>query len=578
MVLKVMMLLGFIMLTACATKGSESSINPVAEEQNPELVSEQKALPQAGKTEISPDVLFLLMTAEIAGQRGQYELALDGYLRASERVKDVEVIKRAAKIALYVQDDAKLKQALDLWLEEEPDSLDARYLVAVAALKSGDRQGAFDNIEFISLKDAVDFDAKAIAMVKNLQNPQSVALAYQVFSDLSAQYPDNPKLYFVLALMDAQAQKLRLAEANVSKALELDPQWVKALMLQAQLYISRGKLTAAIGVLQQVDEHEESVQIKEQIAQLLMQQGRFSEAEDVLQGLIEKHPENKGLNFKLALVYLQTGQEDSARNILQALVIDKEFRDRASFYLGRIDAKAKRFDEALIWFDVISAGPYRYEASMSSVFILIEQKQYELALLRLKSLKADFPDKASDLVLVESELYSQQHLYQQSFDVLTSELLNAPDNKKILYARALVAEKLDKLQVLEDDLKYILEKDPNDANALNALGYTLVDKTNRYAEAQGYLDKAIAIKPNEPIIMDSYGWVLFKLNRLEESRQYLQRAYDLQPQAEIAAHLIEVLWALQQSRQAQAVFAEAIEKTPDDPLLLELKVRLFGSD
>lgn len=577
MVLKVMMPFVFAMLAACATKGSESSDNSLLEEKGA-VLAEQKAEPQEAKTEISPDVLFLLMTAEIAGQRGEYGVALDGYLRASERVKDVEVAKRAAKIALYVQDDARLKQALDIWLEEDPDSLDARYLMAIAELKAGDRQAAFDDIEFISLKDSVDFDVKAISMVKNLRDQRSVALAYQVFSDLSSKYPDNAKLYYILALMDAQAKKFRSAQLGVSKALEIEPEWTKALLLQAQLYISQGKLADATRVLQALDEHEESVQIKEQIVQLLIQQGRFEEAEDSLQDLIASYPDNKELKFKLALVYLQTRQVKSARSILKNLAVDAEYRDRASFYLGRMDAQNKRYAEALVWFDAVSVGTYKYEASMSAVLMLMDAERYKDALLRINKLKTEYPDKANDIVLLEAEVYSQQHLYQQGFDVLSSGLLNDPENKKILYARALIAEKLGMLETLEDDLKYILEKNPNDANALNALGYTLTDRTTRYKEAQAYLDKALAIKPNEPVIMDSYGWLLFKLNRFEESYQYLQRAYSLQPQAEIAGHLIEVLWALQRKNEAQSLLVKALAKNPDDAVLLELEARFLSDN
>ena len=575
MVLKVMMLLGFFILSACVTKSSQSLTNPPEKENQTTLDNEQ---PQERNTEISPDVLFLLMTAEIAGQRGQYDLALDGYLRASERVKDIEVIRRAAKIALYVQDDAKLKQVMDLWLEEEPDSLDARYLVAVIALKSGDQQEAYNNIEYILLNGTSDFDAQAISMLKNLSSQQSMALAYKVFADLSAAYPDNARLYFVLAVMDTQAHKLRPAQKNVTKALDIEPQWKKALLLQAQLYITQVKLAEATEVLQQIDQLEESVQIKEQIAQLLLQQGRFAEAEVVLLELIDKYPDNNELQFKLALVYLQTGEDESARNILQALVTDQEYKDRAAFYLGSMDGKAKRNNDALVWFDSIAAGPYKYEAGFSSILILMDEQRYPEVYSRITELKAAFPDKSIDLALMEAEVYTQQHLYQQGFDVLTTALVNEPNNKRVLYARALTAEKLGMLQVLEDDLKYILQQDPDDANTLNALGYTLVDKTTRYEEAQGYLDKAIAIKPHEPIIMDSYGWLLFKLGRLEEAEEYLQRAYKLAPQAEIAGHLVEVLWALQQHRQAKSLLREALAKDPDDALLLELEARFLSGN
>ena len=575
MVLKVMMLLSFLILSACVSKNPQSLSNsPEAEHKTPQVSEEQ----QERKTEISPDVLFLLMAAEIAGQRGQYDLALDGYLRASERVKDIDVIKRAAKIALYVRDDAKLKQAVDMWLEEEPDSLDARYLVAVAALRSGDRETAYNNAEFVLQQGARNFDVQAISMIKQLTSQQSMALAYQVFSDLSVKYPDNAKLYFVLALMNAQNHKLRPAQDEVAKALAIEPHWKKALLLQAQLYITQEKLAAATETLQQIDELEDSVQIKEQIAQLLIQQGRFSEAEKILQEMIKQYPDNNELQFKLALVYLQTEQDDAARTILQDLIVDQEFKDRAAFYLGNMDGKLKRNNQALSWFDSIGAGPYQYDASISAVLILMDDKRYQEAGQRISGLKAEFSDKAVDLALLEAEVYAQQGLDQQGFDVLTTALVDAPNNKKILYARALIAEKLGKLQVLEDDLKYILEKEPDDANALNALGYTLVDKTTRYDEAQGYLDRALAVKPHEPIIMDSYGWLLFKQGRLEEAREYLQRAYDMEPQAEIAGHLIEVLSALQQDKEAKELLGKALAKDPDDASLLGLEARLLSGN
>ncbi len=576
MVVKIMVVAVFFILTACVAKDSGSLSGTVLEEQaiKPEMELTEPA--QEVKTDISPEVLFLLMTAELAGQREQYDLALDGYLRAASQVNDPEVIKRAAKIALYVQDDAKLKQVLELWLEVEPDSLDARYLMAVAALKSGERQAAFDNIDFILSHDAQDFDSKAIAMIKSLNKQQNMNLAYEVFSDLSVKYPENASLYFIQALLNAQANRAKQAQIDVARALEIEPQWVKALLLQAQLYGAEGKLSEATEVLQQAVKEQDNAQIREQIVQLLIQQGRYEEAKYELQDLIKRYPENHELKFKLALVYLQTGEEEKSRDILQSLVVNDEFRDKSAFYLARMDAKAQRFNEALIWFDAIESEPYKYEAGMSAVLILMQQKRYQFALERVKSLQGQYPEKHADLMLIESEIYSQQGFNQQAFDVLSSALGKDPGNGKLLYARALLAEKLGKLQVLEDDLQYLINKNPNDANALNALGYTLADKTTRYEEAKGYLDKAIALKPNEPIIMDSYGWLLFKLNRLDEALLYLQRAYNRQPQAEIAAHLVEVLWALQKTEQAKAVLSEALLKSPEDKLLLDVKSRLFG--
>lgn len=564
------------MLAACAAMQPENQ--PSAEQTiEPAAQVELKKIPEI-KTAIDPDVLFLLMTAEIAGQRGQYALALDGYLRAANKIKDVEVIKRAAKIAVYLQDMPKLERSLQLWMEVDPDNLEAHYLLAIEAIKSGNKSRAIESLDFILARDDSDFESNTLAMLKGLQKPAELALAYQVFEALSIKYPGNEKLYFVQALMDVQGKRNRQAQLKIAKALVLEPNWVKALLLQAQLYIVQGKLAEATELLQRADTEKPRMQIREQIAQLLMQQGRFDEAQDVLQDLIVQAPENNELKFKLALVYLQVDKEAEARDILEALVDDPAYRDRAAFYLGRIEAKARHAKEALEWFDGIGTDPYKYEAGISSILILMDEQRFKKGLLRVQRMQTEYPQKKSDLVLIESEIYSQMQAYAKAFDVLTTALLEDADNHKILYARALIAEKLDKLDVLEDDLKYILEKNPNNVSALNALGYTLADKTNRYAEAKVYLDKAIALKPNDAIIMDSYGWLLFKLNKVSEAYQYLQRAYELEPQVEIAAHLVDVLWIMGEESEARAILSDALQKNPSDSLLIEVKERLLGKN
>lgn len=576
MVLKVISVVGLLTLTACVAKESvsvpSSSVLEAgdirAELQAPVLVEKE--------TEISSEVLFLLMTAEIAGQREQYGIALDGYLRAAQQVKDPEVIKRAAKIALFVQDPDKLKQALDLWQEVEPDSVDVRFLTAVAALNAGDRALALESIEFVLLNDPQVFDEKALALIKSLNDQPSVDLAQSIFVELSAKYPANAQLFFVQALLDAQSNNVPQAQLNISQALALKPDWPKASLLQAQLYISKRDLAAATSVLQGVVAKQDNVQIRERIAQLLMQQERWVEAEEALQSLIENDPENDELKFKLALVYLQTNKEAQAREGLLALVTKEPFKDKASFYLARMDAANKRYNEALIWFDGVKTEPFKYEAEMNSLLILMEQERYAVAIDKIASLKAAYPEKINNFSLFESEAYSRLGEHQKGFDVLSNALLSDPDNEKILFARALLADKVGDMQTLEADLLYLIEKDPNDSKALNALGYTLVDKTTRYREAQAYLDRAIAIRPNEPIIMDSYGWLLFKLNRYEESLSYLQKAYEMEPQAEIAGHLVEVLWVLQRQDQAKAVLLRALAKNPEDKMLLEVQVRLLG--
>ncbi len=574
-VLKLITIVSLFVLTACVT--TKSNIETKTTQKSSEVITPAK---ESGvldrKTAIDARDLFLLMTAEIAGQRGQYALALDGYLRAAKRVKDLAVIKRAAQIALYVNDDTRLQEALSLWQQVEPDSLEMHYLMLFAAIKSENERSARKSVDYILAQDKNDFDTKMIGMLKGAQKKSQLSFAYQILEQVINQYPENKQLLFVQSYIGLQLNRRREAQAKITQVLALDRHWVKALLLQAQLFIGQNDYAQATEILKQADAEENSIQLKEQIVQLLIQQRKFDEAKTILQKLTAEAPENKELRFKLALVYLQTEEEGKARVILELLINEKQYHDRAAFYLGRIEAKAKHTTEALIWFDAVRGMPYEFEARISAVLILMDKGKFEDALFRIKQIKSDFPEKNSDIVLVESEIYSEEKEYQQAFDVLTEVLLNDAENKKILYTRALVAEKLGKLDILEDDLKYILQKSPSDANVLNALGYTLADKTTRYAEAKQYLDKAIAIKPNEPVILDSYGWLLFKMNRYHEAEDYLQRAYKLMPQAEIAAHLVEVLWAMQQQEAARLIYKKAMARYPNDLLLLDVERRLLN--
>jgi len=571
-VIKIIALNSFFMLAACA--GLE--VEPQKEAPiDVKKVSESDELEK--QTAISPKVMFLLLTAEVAGQRGQYGIALDGYLRAAAIEKDIDVIKRSASIAVFLRDEKKLDKAVGYWLEIDENDLEARYLKAVAAIQGGREAVAIEQVNFILDKAPQDFDVRMQIIVKNLHKREDFRVAYDVFTALNTQHPANETFYFILAYLDYQSKQYLPAQQKLKQALEIKNRWVKALLLQGQVYIGQNKLELATESLQQAVAEEENAKISEQIAQLLINQNRFKEALNVLEDLSDKDPSNNATKMQQALVLLQLDRgSDKAEKILIDLVEIAEYRDQGLYYLGRIAASKKQYQSALNWFDAVGEGKYKYEANVSIVLVLMKDNQLNDALLRIEQVKQAYPQKADKLVLIESEVLSRKKQYQQAFDVLSSALLKSPDNSDIIYARALMAEKTGDIKTLEDDLKYILEKRPNDATALNALGYTLADKTERYEEARGYIEKALAIKPNEAVFIDSYGWLLFKMNRFEEAKKQLEKAYILQPQAEIAGHLVEVLSALNQHKEAKELLIKALKLNDNDEYLLSLKQKMLS--
>ena len=520
--------------------------------------------------------MFLLLTAELAGQRGQYELALDGYLRAAAIVDDLEVIKRASSIAVFLQDEKKLEQAVAYWLAIDADDLEARHLKAIAAIQGGKNRVAIEQINFILAAAPADFDLRLQVIIKSLHKPKAVKVAYDVFRKLIKQHPENKDFYFVVAYLDYQEKRFRSAEKNLVKVLLIKEGWVKALLLQGQVYISQNKLALATESLQQAVAKKDNAKISEQIAQLLINQKKFQEALSVLRQLQEKEPKNNAIKIQIALVLLQTDKVDKgAELLLLELAEERGYKNQSFYYLGRIAASKKQSQEAINWFNAVGESKYQYEAQVSVILLLMKEGGLAEALVQVREMKLNTPNKRSELLLIESEILSRDQKYQQAFDVLSSALLKDPENADILYARALIAEKLGNIKALEEDLKYILEKKPNDATALNALGYTLVDKTTRYQEAKLYIERALAIKPNEAVFIDSYGWLFFKLGQYEVAKKHLEKAYSMQPQAEIAGHLVEVLVALGENDDAKKLLKNALEKNKSDQYLLALKKQLL---
>jgi tetratricopeptide (TPR) repeat protein len=571
--------LKLVVITCCFVLAACAEME--VKEKNTVLITKEKVetkkQPIDSKTAISPKVMFLLLTAELAEQRGQYELALDGYLQVAAIVNDLKVIKRASSIAIFLHDEKSLDKAVNYWLAIDANDLDARQLKAIVAIQTGKADVAIEQVNFILTKVPNDFDVRMQGVISVLRSPKTIKFAYDVFSELSKQYPNNESFYVVMAYLNYRSKDFTTAQVNLVKALAIKKGWIKALLLQGQVYIDQKKLALATKSLQQVVEKKENIQISKQIVQLLIHQNRFKEALNTLMYLQKKVPENNVIKIQTALVLLQIDEvSKEAELLLLKLAENLTYKNQSYYYLGRIAASKNQKKVAINWFNAVEESKYQYEAKISVVLLLTNGGDLTEALIQVRKIKLKHPGKHSELVLIEAELLSRDKKYQQAFDVLSGGLLKDEKNSDILYARALMAEKLGNIKSLEEDLKYILEKNSYDAAALNVLGYTLADKTSRYKEAKLYIERALAINPSEAAFIDSYGWLFYKMGNHEIAKKYLEKAYSLQQEAEIAGHLVEVLVALNRHNEAKEWLKKALEKNKHDQYLLVLKKQLIN--
>ena len=568
-----------VFLNGCAS----SPEKPSAQEEvvEPVKIAEPKKKTEQSevKTAIDPDVMYMLMAAELAGQRGQYAIALEGYMEAAKRVSDPRFAERAAKIAMYMRDSNKTDEAISLWLKQDPNNPTARKIAALSALRAGNKQAAVDHLSAVLKTDPAGFEKSALELASVLQRDGKSDFFYEVLDSVGEKNPDQAVVYFVQSLLAAEMKNNALAEKKVQHALNIQPDWDKALVFQAQIAVFSGDLNKAKTLLRNASlKYPGNDKFKKLLAQVLIKATEYEAASEVYQGIILSNPKDAESQIALALVYLQLNRDGKAEDIFKQLLDQPEWQNQANFYLGKIEEKREHTQKALAWFDKVTEGPFVFESTISAVSLLVKDKKFDEADARLNLLSEQFPKQKLRIILMRAGLYGQQGQYEKAFKLLTETMAGQPDQRDLLYTRALMAERLNKLDVLEADLKKILAKYPDDAEALNALGYSLLGNVGRYADAEKYLQQALNLQPNEAVIMDSFGWLQFKLGRLEQALGYLERAYAKQQEGEIAAHLAEVLWALGRKEEARKVFSKAIKKAPEDEYLLDFKNRLLSGE
>lgn len=576
LIFRLFAVLAAIVINGCAgtPEKQQEPAAPVASD-----VSIKKELPPRSetKTEIDQDVLFMLMSAEIAGQRGQYDLAYEGYLEAAKRVKDPKPAERAAMIAMYLKDAKKLRKSLALWLKKEPRNPVARKLAVLASLKEGAPQKTQEHLAAMFAGDPAGFEASVMELAAALQSEGKLSALYAALDGFAAKKPGQASVYYLQAVIAKQMKNDALAEQKVAEALKFQPDWDKALIFQAQLAVLAGDMPKAVDYLRGVyKRYPDNEKVSKTLTQLLIKSGNYEEAGKIYQQSVDKDPKDFESWLALALVNMQADRDDDAERILKKLLAEDEWREQARFYFGKLEEKRENVKKALNWYDQVKAEPFAFEAGIASVNLLVQDKQFEDALTRLQAMRSEYPKERLRITVMTAELFNQQKRYQEAFDLLTDALVEMPDSTDLLYTRSLVAERLGKYGELEADLKKILAGNPDHAQALNALGYTLLEFPNRLAEAEKYLLRALTLQPDEPVIMDSYGWLLFKQGHADKALGYLEKAYARQKENEIAAHLAEALWSLGRRAEAMSVFDKAFKSAPEDEYLLDFKQRILN--
>ena len=525
----------------------------------------------------SQETLFALLTAELAGQRNRFDIALGNYVQQANATGDPAVAERAFRIAEYLgAEQAALDSAL-IWAQNAPQNIDAQRAAAVQLARAGRYDESMTYMEQVLQRQGdTHFDFLALSAAET--DPDTRAGLLQGFDRLLNKNPDNSQLLFgkaILLQQDGRAEEaLELLEERPGSAKEVSP-----LLLRARLLQSLGRGEEALPLLQKgIRENPDDKRLRLTYARLLVEQDRLDDAKGEFSKLVQENPNDDDLRFSLALVCLEAEAWEEAIVYLEELVERRSHVDAAHYNLGRAYEELEDSDSALQEYGMVGPSNDYLPAQQRQAELLFNQQRNDDASRRLAEAREAQPDYAIQLYLIEAEGLSNHDQVDSAWQVINQGLEQFPDDLNLLYTRAMLAEKRDDLAQLEHDLRYILEREPDHAMALNALGYTLADRTTRYQEAHDLIEKAHQLNPDDPAILDSLGWVNYRLGNLEEAERFLRLALKKFPDHEVAAHLGEVLWARGKQREARSVWREALAETPDSPILRDTLSRLTGSE
>ena len=525
----------------------------------------------------SEETLYSLLSAELAGQRNRLDIALDNYVTQAINTQDPGISERAFRIAEYLgADQAALDTSL-IWARNAPDDLEAQRAAAIQLARNGRYDESMVYMEkVLQAKGDTHFDFLALSAVET--DADTRAGLQKSFDSLLVKHPDNGQLIFGKALLmqqDGDAEgALKLLEKNPPQNGEVAPVLLRARLLQS---LNRGK--EALPLLQKsIRQYPDDKRLGLTYARTLVEQNRMGEAKVQFASLVEQYPEDDELRFSLALVCLEGKAWDEAEGYLEELIERDSHVDSAHLNLGRIAEERNDPETALTQYALVGPGNDYLPAQLRQADILISHGRGTEASKKLAAARDAQPDFAIQLYLIEAETLSANNQTDRAWNVLQQALKQYPDDMNLLYSRAMLAEKRNNLEQMERDLRAIIQREPDNAMALNALGYTLSDRTTRYAEAKALIQQAYDLNPDDPAVLDSLGWVNFRLGNLDEAERLLRQALERFPDQEVAAHPGEVLWANGKQREAKKIWGTFLKENPDSPTLRKTILRLTGSE
>ncbi len=517
---------------------------------------------------LSEQVLYELLLGEIAAQRGQEAVAAQTYLDLAKRTRDPRVARRAVEMANFARMPELALEAAKLWHATDPDSAAALQMVTAFLVSTRRVDEAEPYLEKLLASKGASPENGFMQLNRLLAGNPDKKANLRVVRKLAEQYPDLPNAHFAVSQAASLANDEALALSEIRRASELRPDWDIAAVFEAQILQKKSPEEAIRRLQRYLEKYPDKHDVRLNYARVLVADKRYAEARTQFEKLLAESPDNGEVIYAVGLLAFQLRDYATAESSMRRL-LELGYRDPdgVRYVLGQIAEEQRQWPKAVSWYEKIQRGEHYLPSRVRAAQAIAKQGKVAEARAYLHAVKLNGDQEKVQLITAEAQILRDAGMAGEALTVLGGALEARPDQPELLYDMALTAEKLDRFDLLEENLRKVIKAKPDYAHAYNALGYSLADRNERLPEARKLIEKALQLSPDDSFIIDSMGWVLYREGDLKGAARYLRRAYNGQPDAEIGAHLGEVLWMGGEHDEARRIWNDALKSHPDNETL-----------
>jgi tetratricopeptide (TPR) repeat protein len=521
------------------------------------------------------DALYSLLVAETAANRGQLDIALANYYQQAYKTRDIGVVRRATLLAEYLNASQAALDLAQLWSDIEPQNPEPVYL-------AGRYLVTFQRPELAvqKSKHLLDMNAQTlfvpIALSPAASDPKVQAGLFKEYEALLQQHPDNIDLLLGhAALLEAQGNYTD-SLAEVEKALDIDDKDLQARLFEVDILYKAGRPDKAVKRMSDIVEDDpENDRLRMQYAQMLSEQD-LEKAREQFEYMAQRNSLEPDLMLSRAMVNYRLNDRVQAKDLFEQLLFLKKHTDIAQYYLGEIEFADQKPAKALEHYRRVEGGSVYLPAVSRAFNLMVQQNRRLEGQQWLMEQRKLHPEQALQLYMIEADTLLKNDDAPRSLAALNEAITKYPDQPELYFARSLLQEKLGNLTAAETDLRVVLAKQPDNVDALNALGYILANNNQKLDESRQLLTRALTLRPEDPAILDSMGWVLYRTGHTEEAVFRLKKSFSLNPNDEVAAHLGEVLWSIGKHNEAEAIWQQGLKLKPGSESITTTRKRLLA--